>query len=148
MRFHRARRHGQRAADFLVGQARDDEAQHLAFAFRQLRIAFACLPVGLVAFARAHMLAHRVLQRLDQGFVVHRLFQELGGTRLERAPAHLHRAVAGEHDDRLVHALGHQGVQHCQAADARHAHVEHDGPDALPVELRQKGLRVAPGLHP
>ena len=93
------------------------------------------------------MLAYRVLQRLDQGFVVHRLFQELGGTRLKRAPAHLHCAVAGEHDDRLVHALRHQGVEHRQSADTRHAHVEHDGTDALPVELRQKGLRVGPGLH-
>ena len=48
----------------------------------------------------------------------------------------------------MLDTLGHQGVQHGQAADAGHTHIQHDGAYALAVEFGQKSLRVGPGLHP
>ena len=93
------------------------------------------------------MVAHAVLQRFEQQFVVDRFFQKLGGAGLEGAPAQVHRAMTREHDDGLVDALRHQAVKHRQTADARHAHVEHDDADALAVERGHEGLRVGPGLH-
>jgi hypothetical protein len=66
-------------------------------------------PAGRPGGARAtsHAGARRSAA-LRAGLVVDRLFQKLGRARLEGAPAHLHRAVAGQHDHRLVHALRHQ----------------------------------------
>ncbi len=100
-----ARRKRQRARDLLVGEPGDDETQHLALALGQLLAALAGGLVGLRAFARIDVPAHRLLQRLEQLFVVDRLLEELRGAGLEGAPAHLHRAMAGEHDHRLVDAL-------------------------------------------
>ena len=108
--------------------------QHLALALGELGIALARRLVGLGPLARAHMLAHRLLQRFEQLLVVDRLLEELRRAGLEGAAAHLHRAVAGQHDHRLVHALRDQRVEHREPADAGHAHVEHDGADAAAVE--------------
>ena len=40
-----------------------------------------------------------------------------------------------------------QRVEHREAADAGHAHVEHDRADRFAVEAGEEGLRVRPGLH-
>ncbi len=147
--FHGAWRQHQGAADLLVGQARHHQRQHLAFTRRQQGIALARFAPGGVTLAGAHMVAHGVVQRLQQGFVVDRLLQEFGRAGLEGAPAHVHRAVAGQHHHRLVDALlAQQGVQHGQARQAGHAHIQHDGADGLAVKAIQKRLRVCPGLYP
>ncbi len=93
------------------------------------------------------VLAHRLLQRFDQHLVVDRLLEELRRAGLEGAPAHLDRAVAGEHHDRLVRAGLHQAVQHSEAAETRHAHVQHDRADRFAVHLAQELLGVAPAAH-
>ena len=94
------------------------------------------------------MLAHTVLQCLQQQFVVDWFLQKFRCTGLERTPAHLHSAMPRQHDDGLLHALGHQRVQHGQAADAGHAHVQHDDAYALAVKPVQKRLWIGPGLYP
>ena len=38
-------------------------------------------------------------------------------------------------------------VQHCQSADAGHAHIEHDGAYGLAVKALHEGLRIGPRLH-
>eukprot|EP01136_Pigoraptor_vietnamica_P002746 Opistho-1_new@31105 len=145
--FDGARRQRQHARDLLVGEPLHDEGQHLALALRQLRHPLARGVVGLRALARAHMLAHGLLQGFEQLLIVHRLLQELGRAGLEGAAAHLDRAVAGQHDHGLVDALRHQPVEHREAADAGHAHVQHDGADARAVEAVDEGLRIGPALH-
>ena len=58
------------------------------------------------------------LQRVEQLLVVDGLFQEFGSATLERAAAHRHRAVTGEHDDGLVGPLCTQRLQHLQPTQA------------------------------
>mgnify|MGYP000031141584 CR=1 FL=1 len=83
----------------------------------------------------------------DKQLVIDRLLKEFRSPGLEGAAAHLHRAVAGEQNHGLVHALRQQLLQHREAADARHAHIQHDGTDAGAVKPGHEGLRVGPGLH-
>jgi hypothetical protein len=81
--FHCAGRQTQRPANFLVGQAFNNQTQHLAFPIRQLGIVLACVPVGLMTFARLHVLAYRVLQGFKQHVIVHRFLQKFCGTGLQ-----------------------------------------------------------------
>jgi hypothetical protein len=55
-----------------------------------------------------HVLAHGVLQRSSSASSSTGFSRNSAAPELEGAPAHLHRAVAGQHDDRLVDALRHQ----------------------------------------
>ncbi|GAO22673.1 hypothetical protein ALISP_2493 [Alicycliphilus sp. B1] len=55
--------------------------------------------------------------------------------------------MAGQQDDGVVHPLIHELRQQRQAADAGHAHVEHDGAYAFSVEPRGKRQGIGPGLH-
>jgi uncharacterized protein with von Willebrand factor type A (vWA) domain len=66
-------------------------------AMRQLGKALLRVAVGLLAFARLHVLAHGALQRVDQHFVVHGLFQELGRAGLEGEPHEYHQQPEEEH---------------------------------------------------
>ena len=81
------------ATDFLAGQARYVEAEHVTFSLGKQCVAITGFPVGVVAFAGAYVLAHRVLQRLQKHLVVHRLFEEFCGTGLECTAAHFDRAL-------------------------------------------------------
>ena len=138
--FHRARRQLELARDFLVAQALDDARGHVALASDRRaggrwRPASATVVRGWRR-ARARRPAPRPgTTSSSTGFA---------GTRwrLEGAAAQVDVGVARQHDHRQVRLLR-QPRQHVQAADARHADVQHHAADGLGRQRIQEGDGIA-----
>ena len=82
----------------------------------------------------------------DQGVVQGKwLLDEIEGPVLQGRDRGLDVAVAGDHDDRRVHALLAHGHEHAHAVEARHPDVQENEVE-VPVQGHVQALRPAAGL--
>ncbi len=137
----------QRRGDLLADAPGDDLLHDLPLALRKGR-----KPRFDVSAARAfgpplRVARQRLANVLDQQLLAERLFEKLGGARLQRPHRDRHVAVPGDDDDRQVRAALHQHTLHFQPAHARHAHVENQAARLGRIERGQKFLRRRERLH-
>ena len=106
MNLHRAGRHDQSPGDFLVGQARHHQAQHLPLPLGETGVEAARVTGALLTLALEHMLAHGLAQNLREAALRGGQGQEFPRTGLEGLPAKIDSGIAGQHDHRQIDAQG------------------------------------------
>src|SRR3569832_1788835 len=88
----------------------------------------------------------RMLDAVEQGLIVERLFDEVHRAALQGAHRHGHVAVAGDDDDRHLHLLRVEVFLQLEAAHFRHAYVQHDAARLVILERGEKVTRGFVGL--
>ena len=94
-----------------------------------------------VAVAPVRVPAQRLLDHVDQFVVVDRLAQEIARAALERTPARIDVAMAGQHDHRQATPAG-ETIERVEPAHPRHPQVEQHAAERAVVGFREKRVRI------
>ena len=145
-----ARADSEMAPGFLVGRARGELLQHLAFAPRQrfpsrkmqrrgFRRGVLCLP--------ACICADRFIEPGHDFAAAERLFDEVQRAILDRADRHGDVALAGDHEDRRRIVLAVKLLQDIEAGFAGNMHIEQDAGRSPGARDRQQRRAVRKADH-